>query len=145
MSKFYDHAKKFWKFEEALVHVACMSEKHKINSFEKIFQKFSKNFFLKIKRMNYSIKNFLIPRMSDQPWLSDGRLKKKISDAWKNRKKKNSPKNFPRGSPRPHHYIHRSTNHISRVFTNFRQITQFCHSTIYYRPDLNPLLNDLRI
>ena len=37
-SKFYDHEIFFWKFEAALVHVACMSEKHKINSFEKNFQ-----------------------------------------------------------------------------------------------------------
>ena len=128
-SKFYDHENFFWKFEAALVHVTCMSEKHKINSFEQIFWKFSEIFFLKIKRMNYSIKNFLTSSMSDQPWLSDSRLKKKISDAWKNRKKKNFPKNFPRGSPRPNHYIHKSTNHVSRVFTNFRQIIQFCHYT----------------
>ena len=94
-SKFYDHAKIFWKFEAALVHVACMSEKHKINSFEKFFQKFSKFFFLKIKRMNYSIKNFLIPSMSDHPWLSDGRLKKKIQTPEKIEKKNFSPKISP--------------------------------------------------
>ena len=94
-SKFYDHAKIFWKFEAALVHVACMSEKHKINSFEKIFWKFSEIFFLKIKRMNYSIKNFLTSSMSDQPWLSESHLKKKISDTRKNQKKKFSPKISP--------------------------------------------------
>ena len=94
-SKFYDHAKIFWKFEAALVHVACMSEKHKINSFENLFQKFSKTIFLKIKRMNYSIKNFLASSMSDQSWLSESHLKKKFQTPEKIGKKKFSPKISP--------------------------------------------------